>query len=460
MDVLSLDISQSTPFTGDPAGGRRVGIPRRWQGWIDAARGGRPGDNGEPVDASPAISRRAVLLGYTAAQILLGIGLVAIVTIAVPIWPGIASPTLDGTALAGTTGGVLLWTMFGLLGSVRTVSGTATSGHFTFHLPFVGAAMILGGPTAGAWVAILSTIERRELESQPWYGLVSNHMSIATAAIVGGATYALVEQLLLAATGDLGTARFIAVLVAGLVLEGVANALSAVTIMIRDQMSRAGGIGLLLDDFRRETVLEVSLIWVLVIATASVGWWAPMAVGVAVIALNPRHRDTIDQLTGFLPLAAFERRVERKVGWMRRGFLDGGAILSIGIDGLELIRDQFGQAVVDEAIVAIAARIREACPRREDLIGRLRPDEFAVFFAGLVLPDVGMRKAEQLITSIGRPISTVVGPVTVEASVGVHVEQAWGGVSSAAALIRRAEQAMHDAKDRREPGGTARLSSG
>ena len=89
------------------------------------------GRDGKPDDTVEArVTRRAILLGFTAAEIIAGLGLLVVATVAVPIGAAIASPALDGTALAGTTGGVLLWTLFGLLGSVRTVSaagGAATS---------------------------------------------------------------------------------------------------------------------------------------------------------------------------------------------------------------------------------------------------------------------------------------------------------------------------------------------
>ena len=96
--------------------------------------------------------------------------------------------------LSGPTGGLLLWLVFGLLGSLRVLRAQGGS-TMTFHLPFVGAAMILGGPTAGAWVAFLSSIERRELESQPWYGILANHSVLTIAAVMGGLTTQVVAGL-------------------------------------------------------------------------------------------------------------------------------------------------------------------------------------------------------------------------------------------------------------------------
>ena len=141
----------------------------------------------------------------------------------VPFLPRIADAHLDGTALAGTTGGVLLWTVFGLLGSMRSVTSLDRQFHFTFHLPFVGAAMVLGGPAAGAWVAVLSTIERRELASLPWYGILANHATIVTAAVLGGVTVMLTDGFLAASTGDAQLARFGSIILGGLVLELLAT---------------------------------------------------------------------------------------------------------------------------------------------------------------------------------------------------------------------------------------------
>ena len=71
------------------------------------------------------------------------------------------------TSLAGPSGGLLLWIAFGLIGSLRVLPIPGSSAVWTFHFPFVAAAMVLGGPTAGAWVGFLATLERRELESSP-----------------------------------------------------------------------------------------------------------------------------------------------------------------------------------------------------------------------------------------------------------------------------------------------------
>ena len=60
----------------------------------------------------------------------------------------------------------------------------------TFHLPFIIAATALGGPVAGGWVAMISTLEARELREVPWYGTLANHSAMALSAVLGGIVYA------------------------------------------------------------------------------------------------------------------------------------------------------------------------------------------------------------------------------------------------------------------------------
>jgi hypothetical protein len=49
------------------------------------------------------------------------------------------------------------------------------------------AAMDLGGPAAGGWVALVGTTELRELRGRiPWYGTLANHAGIVIPAVVGG----------------------------------------------------------------------------------------------------------------------------------------------------------------------------------------------------------------------------------------------------------------------------------
>ena len=133
-----------------------------------------------------AVERRAVLLpAYTAATILAGVAVLVLVTLFGSIAAPIALP-MAGEVLARPAG-IVLWTLFGLAGSLRVLRGPSGHGVLTFHLPFIVAAMVLGGPIAGGWVAFLSSVERRELDGEvPWYGALANHAGFALAAVAGG----------------------------------------------------------------------------------------------------------------------------------------------------------------------------------------------------------------------------------------------------------------------------------
>jgi len=49
------------------------------------------------------------------------------------------------------------------------------------------AAMALGGPAAGGWVALLGTFDNREIRGRiPWYGSLANHAGLVPPAILGG----------------------------------------------------------------------------------------------------------------------------------------------------------------------------------------------------------------------------------------------------------------------------------
>src|SRR3954453_3026908 len=58
---------------------------------------------------------------------------------------------------------------------------------FAVSVSTIMAATVLGGPTAGAWVALLGTTEVRELRGQvPWYGTLANHAGIILPAAAAG----------------------------------------------------------------------------------------------------------------------------------------------------------------------------------------------------------------------------------------------------------------------------------
>jgi putative nucleotidyltransferase with HDIG domain len=104
----------------------------------------------------------------------------------VPVDTRIAPVGMDLGPTAGVLAGLALWTVVDLLLTalpVQLASGTVVS---VATAPVV-VAMILGGPTAAGWVALIGATEVRELRGDvPWYGTLANHAMVVLPAIVGG----------------------------------------------------------------------------------------------------------------------------------------------------------------------------------------------------------------------------------------------------------------------------------
>src|SRR5258706_1760698 len=91
-----------------------------------------------------------------------------------------------GTSLPEVVAGLMFWIIVTLFASalpVRMPGGLLVAVSIA---PCI-AAMELGGPAAGALVALLGTTEIREVRGRiPWFGTLANHAGIVVPAVVGG----------------------------------------------------------------------------------------------------------------------------------------------------------------------------------------------------------------------------------------------------------------------------------
>ncbi len=442
MDVQTLEVSLGFPRLPRTDGFTRQRTPTPAAG---------PG-NGR---ASGVATSQAALLAYTAATIVAGLGALAWTTMTVPVLPAIDTG-LDGTVLGNANGGVLLWIALGLVGSLKVLPAPGGLLVWTFHFPFIAAAMALGGPTAGAWVAFLSTLERRELESQPWYGALANHAATAFAAVVGGLTVLVLDGALGSRLADRHLATLIATGVGTLVLALVANAIAAGTVILREHLSAVDLVELLVRAFGRITIAEIGLAWVFTVAYVAVGWWAPLALAVIILAVWPQaDAEGPDPLTKLPRLRAFERSLDGMIGRIRRGIAPGGLLLAIDLDKFGPINKdpKLGFAVGNEVLCEIGRRLREQI-RATDLAARPGGDEFGAFFAGAFDDEGARRLARRVEASIRRPILTSAGVVEVGASIGVVIVTTASAVADTRTLMRQADATMQVVK---KAGGGVRL---
>jgi diguanylate cyclase (GGDEF)-like protein len=132
----------------------------------------------------------------------------------------------------------------------------------------------------------------------------------------------------------------------------------------------------------------------------------------------PRH----DPVTRLWNRALFTRRLDRET---ERSLNDDTplSLLLLGVDNYAEIVDRHGQAVADEALKAIADRLRHVI-RHADCPGRYAQDELAV-----MMPGTGPEEAEEIAGRLrrhlaGLPVKTGGAEVAVRISVGVAGERA------------------------------------
>jgi diguanylate cyclase (GGDEF)-like protein len=399
-----------------------------------------------PLGERRPISRPLAV--YTAAVIVLGFGLLAVVTALYPIGSGLANPGLPVLMADPSLNALVFWIAIGLLGATRarTIGGGAV---LTFHLPFIVAAMTLGGPVAAGWVGAISTLELRELRVVPWFGTLFNHAVAALAGIVGG-VIGVLFRVALARVVDPQAAMFAAALCAAFVFCAVNVALMVVTVAAREHLEPAEAAAVFDRSFRRTTIAEVVIGWVLAIGYQVVAWWAPIVCSILVLTVwraNDEHElTTHDAMTGLLNRRGFELRWAQTADRVRRG-RQKAALVMVDLDGFKAINDRYGHAAGDEVIRVAGTRLRSAV-RYTDAAARLGGDEFAVLL-------LGVPGAEAAQGVVGRIHETLCAPVVVATAddpavvpIGASLGVVYLDAETAATARDVADMAMYEAKRR------------
>ncbi|MGV9210391.1 putative bifunctional diguanylate cyclase/phosphodiesterase [Micromonospora sp. RB23] len=118
------------------------------------------------------------------------------------------------------------------------------------------------------------------------------------------------------------------------------------------------------------------------------------------------------------------------------------ALVLIDLNHFKEVNDTLGHAAGDQVLVQVADRLRGAA-QSSDLVARLGGDEFAVLLRGLPAPAVAAHRAETLLAALHEPFELDGMRISVEASGGISVAPASGGMPE---LLRRADVAMYQAK--------------
>lgn len=179
-----------------------------------------------------------------------------------------------------------------------------------------------------------------------------------------------------------------------------------------------------------------------------------ISLGVTVLALPlltavSRRFDRIaetaatDALTGLPNRRRFDELVAEHVD--RATERHPVCVASIDVDLFKQINDTWGHGVGDEALIAIAGRLRGAM-RDHDVVARVGGDEFAAILVDTPL-DVATEAMERARRAVGdTPARTAKGDVPMSVTIGV-AQTAGGPDDTQAAVLERADRALYAAKE-------------
>ena len=148
---------------------------------------------------------------------------------------------------------------------------------------------------------------------------------------------------------------------------------------------------------------------------------------------------TQDELTGTLNARGFAERLAQELDRTRR-YNRPLALLYFDLDDFKAVNDQHGHQTGDAVLRLVANATRRAM-RQSDILGRMGGDEFAV-----LMPETDGAVAEAGATRLAHGVRSVFhGTPSVTASIGL-VATVSSSITGAEELLRRADQAMYEAK--------------
>jgi diguanylate cyclase (GGDEF)-like protein len=381
-----------------------------------------PDSDGGRTTRKPLVERRRTtpeLRVFVAATIVAGVAVLAWATLTIPLGDGIATDGLTRISADDRLTGLLFWIAIGLLGSLGT-RGYDGRAVLTFHLPFIVAAMTLGGPVAGGWVAAIATIELREIREVPWFGTLSNHAIVALGGVLGGVVAVELRSALVPVV-DPALATLIAAGGGAFTLCAIDIGLSAMTVALRERLTFDELGAVYNASFRQTLGAEVLLGWLLAVVYVAIAWWAPIACFLLVAVIwnaNDEHElTTHDAMTRLLNRRGFEARFDATLRRVQRGH-GLAAVVMIDLDKFKAVNDTYGHDAGDEVLRQVAHRLTAAI-RYTDVAARRGGDEFEVLLSSVADGHAAWRVARRIYECLCEPMVVGGEEVTIGASLGV-----------------------------------------
>jgi diguanylate cyclase len=152
-----------------------------------------------------------------------------------------------------------------------------------------------------------------------------------------------------------------------------------------------------------------------------------------------------DPLTGLTNRSLFNDRLASGLRAARR-HQRGLALLFLDLDGFKRINDDYGHAMGDRVLCAIARRLA-SCVRESDTVGRMGGDEFTVLLTDVPSQQSVTAKIEQILANLAKPLDAEFGGIRAPScSVGVAYYPTDG--EDADTLLSHADADMYRMKRR------------
>ncbi len=156
------------------------------------------------------------------------------------------------------------------------------------------------------------------------------------------------------------------------------------------------------------------------------------------------HQATHDPLTLLPNRTLFQELGEQALARADRGGMTV-AVLFLDIDRFKRVNDSYGHQVGDAHLRATADRLREVV-RRGDIVARFGGDEFVVLCEHPAGQPEMLDLAERLLGRLSNPVELPQGRVQAGVSIGIAI--GGGGRVTIGTLLRDADVALYQAKDR------------
>jgi diguanylate cyclase (GGDEF)-like protein len=152
-----------------------------------------------------------------------------------------------------------------------------------------------------------------------------------------------------------------------------------------------------------------------------------------------------DTLTGLNSRFALMKHLESSISAAAGGGSGRVGVLYMDLDGFKPVNDQYGHAVGDQVLQAVAGRLKN-CVRGNDFPARIGGDEFVVVVGSLADDESLVQLGRRITEALARPLSLNGTSIRIGASIGLAVFPQDG--SDADALLVHADKAMYAQKAR------------